>query len=119
MIFDTGDTYPVIPINKDIVYVWKPKLFKVNGVSSTTQFTGTGIVQWTLKDDFGNTTMMEVVEFLIPSDTVRLFRPQDLLSKNIYGRYKLYWDKSVLNTNNTTITVHYDKISHLPVIKFS
>ena len=77
IVFDSGASDSVTPFAEDFVSeIAPPDTDQMGGLSGSTQVTGMGLVEWEVRDSFGNTSKIRTVAYLIPEASIRLFSPQ-------------------------------------------
>ena len=74
IVFDPGATIGLSPIAKDFVAWGPPEKWRginISGISSSTEVKGSGIIEWLIRDDAGQTYPVRTQVFYIPEAKVR------------------------------------------------
>ena len=76
MIFDSGCTHAVAPVESDFVGEITSINKLMNGLEAIVNVVGVGTVGWSFRDDYGLMRRVLVKVYHVPASKVRLFSPQ-------------------------------------------
>ena len=76
VIFDSGCSHALTPLESDFVGHITPIDKVMNGLGATVKIAGIGVLGWKFRDDYGVTRKVFVKEYHVPESKVRLFSPQ-------------------------------------------
>ena len=91
VVVDTGASMCLTPVLGDFVTPLTPVHNHLTGINSETPISGTGIVEWEIKDAQGLVMKIRVQAYYVPEASIRLFSPQYYFQEK--GKGKLICDK--------------------------
>lgn len=121
IVLDTGCTISITPLKSDFISPPQPcedKDSSVKGLTDQARVQGEGIVQWRIKDVFGQVATIRTKAFWIPeADDVRLFSPQAYFDEQKGGH--CHFDKAKLTLvlpDGVALDFPYDNSCRLPLM---
>jgi len=86
MVIDTGASMSLTPHRGDFKGTLQECSVKeINGLNGTSRILGKGIVEWTVRDIYGQVRTIRTEAYLVEGAQIRLFSPQQYFMKNQAG----------------------------------
>jgi hypothetical protein len=105
IVLDTGASTSLTPILSDFIGPLEPApLSEIRGLTATTKVVGRGKVQWTIRDYWNVTGVIETDAYYVPDASIRLFSPQFYFQEYQHtGRCIIQGMKTTLELPDKTI----------------
>jgi hypothetical protein len=119
IVLDTGASTSLTPILSDFIGPLEPaQLSEIRGLTATTKVVGRGKVQWTIRDYWNVTGVIETDAYYVPDASIRLFSPQFYFQEyQNNGRCIIQGMKTTLELPDKTILEFpYNPQSNLPLM---
>jgi hypothetical protein len=119
IVLDTGASTSLTPILSDFIGPLEPApLSEIRGLTATTKVVGRGRVQWTVRDYWNVTGVIETDAYYVPDASIRLFSPQFYFQEYQHaGRCIIQGMKTTLELpNKTVLEFPYNPRSNLPLM---
>jgi hypothetical protein len=120
LIIDTGASITVTPYKTDFVSTIRPvQAVEIKGIAAGLQVKGFGDVSYSFYNDDRELQTMVLRNYLyVPQCTARLLCPRQIgiETGNPMDGFNSISDKSILTVQGKTTTMHYDRVSQLPIL---
>ena len=117
VIIDTGASVCISPHKSDFVTYSKSDM-KIKDLTTINRVAGEGLIRWTIENELGETTHVEVPGYHMKSATVRLLSPQ-VIFHHLGGSGFQDKDAYRLSIRGDTFTAPYCPRSRLPILSLS
>ncbi|KAG7349585.1 reverse transcriptase RNA-dependent DNA polymerase [Nitzschia inconspicua] len=90
VVIDTGASVNLTPFASDFVGpIQPPDLKSLQGLGSSSDVVGQGLVEWQIRDVFGNVKTIRTTAYLVPTAPVRLMSPQTYFREGESGELRV------------------------------
>ncbi|KAG7374494.1 reverse transcriptase RNA-dependent DNA polymerase [Nitzschia inconspicua] len=104
VVVDTGASVNLTPFASDFVGpIQPPDLKSLQGLGSSSDVVGQGLVEWQIRDVFGNVKTIRTKAYLVPSAPVRLMSPQTYFREGEAGELRVDHLKAELTLHDGSV----------------
>ena len=116
IVIDSGASFSLTPFKSDFIgSLDESEVSSMNGIADKVKIEGVGMVEWHVRDVFGQARPIRTMAYYVPQANIRLFSPQTYFQENQAGRLVIdHLCTSLVLADDSALVFPFQKCNNLP-----